>query len=63
MKMKAKIIVINWAASLLLLSVDTESTPLGVIAILFSYFAASSLLLIFAHRCGWLKELDLTSYD
>ena len=55
--MKAKLILINWALSFMGLCVDTEKSPLWAVLVMFSWFAVSSLLLIYADKHGWMDNI------
>ena len=52
--MKATIITINFLLSLMSLSITDES-PLWEIFAVAGYFGFSLLLMVYAHRKGWLK--------
>ena len=55
--MKAKLILINWCLSFCGLCIDTEAAPLWAALIAVGWFILSSLLLKYAGKKGWLKEI------
>ena len=55
--MKAKIILINWCLSLFGLCVDTDNNPLWIVFIAVAWFVLSTLLLKYADKKGWLKNI------
>jgi hypothetical protein len=54
--MKAKMILVNWALSFIGLCVDTELTPLWIVMALVAWFIASSGLVLYGDRRGWLDK-------
>lgn len=56
--MKAKLIFINWCLGFLGLFIDTEHSPLLVVAVAYVWFMAASCLLIYADRKGWMSEFN-----
>lgn len=58
--MKAIFILVNWALSLMSLCIDTERSPLWASLLCVVWFAASSLLLKYADRKGWLDKICKT---
>ena len=55
--MKAKIILINWTLSFFGLSVDTCHSPVWAVMVMIAWFIGSSLLLIYANKHGWMKNV------
>ena len=55
--MKAKVILANWLLSFMGLCVDTERSAFLAVMVLFGWFCASQLILIYADRRGWMKQI------
>jgi hypothetical protein len=55
--MRQILIISNWALSFFGLCIDTEYSPFWAVMLMIGWFAASSLLLRYAYRRGWLKDI------
>lgn len=55
--MKAKLICYNWCLSFFGLSIDPDKSSFWLVLIMIIWFCASSLLLRYADKKGWLKKI------
>jgi len=55
--MKAILILLNWCLSLCGLSIDTERSPFWAVMLMVAWFGASTLLLKYAFKKGWMNDI------
>jgi len=55
--MKAILVLSNWCLILCGLSIDTERSPLWAVMVIVAWFAASTLLLKYAFKKGWMNGI------
>jgi hypothetical protein len=56
--MKGVLVSLNFALSLLGLSIDTNRSPIWAVLVVFLWFAASTWLLRVAYHKGWMKQIE-----